>query len=180
MNTPPQPAQKINCFSWLIQKRISINWQLWCAICMRKIGVHTPVGHDPWDRAIVNTQRSAEGTDPDWSECQQWTAASAAWLTLAFLCLLAELNNPRRHNINTHTHRVPSEYSISPIGTKRSQLGFSKIIQTDNHESSTSTDLFRLGFRHKSLWYLLNCGLHESHTWLRVRNCYQDKSLCSG
>ena len=55
------------------------------------------------DGAAVKSQRSAEGTDPRQSECQQWIAASAAWLTQAFLCLLAELNNPLRHNINTHT-----------------------------------------------------------------------------
>lgn len=112
VKTAHHPALKINCFSWLIHRCISIYWQLLCAACILKAGVHSPVGHDPRDSAVVNSQRSAEGTDPHQNECQQRTAASAAWLTQAFLCLLAELNNPLRHNINTH--KVSSEYSISP------------------------------------------------------------------
>lgn len=49
-------------------------------------------------------------------------------LTRAFLCLLAELNNPPRHNMNTD--KVPSEYSISPTSGVRSSSGLSPVSNT--------------------------------------------------
>lgn len=91
VKTPHQPAQKINCFSWLIQKRISINWQLRRAICIRKTGVHSAVGHHPGEGATVNSQRSAEGSDPHHRGCQQWNAASAARLTRAFFVSVSRI-----------------------------------------------------------------------------------------
>ena len=148
LKTAHPPGHKMNCFPRLIQKGISINWQLGCSICIRKklsscAGRIAPVEMG----AAVNSEVGRRNGPPSvWMPTMGLPPQQhGQQMTFFFACLLAKFHTIPWDVTPTQT-RSPSAYLIIPVKMRNKNTTTARRYRSrtllDSHQDCDCVQLF--------------------------------------